>query len=85
MFKVILLGLLFCLPINTSVASDVAMPDDVLMAKAKAFVAAKNARQQPDTKVSDIDHFLSLLADDFIDEHLKYGIVITDKDELRIG
>lgn len=54
-----------------------------LIEKAKAFVAAKNARQQPNATTKDIDHFISLLSDDFIDEHVKYNFTYTDKSKLR--
>jgi len=50
---------------------------------AKNFVDAKNARQQPNTTLEDIEHYLSLLADEFVDEHLKYNVVETNKDNLR--
>lgn len=55
----------------TSNAND-QFTSEQLIAKAKAFVAAKNARQQPDTTIKEIDYFISLLADDFIDEHVKF-------------
>ena len=54
-----------------------------LKQKAEAFLNAKNARQQPDTTVDDINNYISLLADKFIDEHIKYNVTITSKDELR--
>lgn len=54
-----------------------------LVEKAKAFVAAKNARQQPDTTIKEIENYLSLLSDDFIDEHVKYNFTYTDKAKLR--
>jgi len=47
------------------------------------FVKAIEARQQPDTKIEDIDHYISLLADDFIDEHIKYKFTYTDKAKLK--
>jgi len=50
---------------------------------ANAFVNAKNARQQPNTRLEDIDNYLSLLADDFVDEHIKYNVTVNNKDELR--
>jgi hypothetical protein len=50
---------------------------------ANKFVNAKNARQQPDTTLEDIENYLSLLADDFIDEHIKYNVTETDKNNLR--
>ncbi|WP_286263091.1 nuclear transport factor 2 family protein [Thalassotalea atypica] len=52
---------------------------------AHSFVEAKNARQQPETNIDDIEHYLSLLADDFIDEHIKYNVIINDKNKLRQG
>ena len=60
-----------------------AFTSEQLIEKAKAFVAAKNARQQPNTSISDIDNFISLLANDFIDEHVKYQFTYTDKATLR--
>ncbi|KGK00339.1 nuclear transport factor 2 family protein [Thalassotalea sp. ND16A] len=50
---------------------------------AQKFVQAIDARQQPDTKIEDIDHYISLLADDFIDEHIKFNFTYTDKVKLR--
>ena len=54
-----------------------------LAQKAKAFVSAKNARQQPDTTIKEIDHYISLLSNDFIDEHVKYKFTYTEKAILR--
>ena len=59
--------------------------EDDLKAKTIAFIEAKNARQQPNTKVQDIDSFLSLIADDFVDEHIKFNVRETSKEELRKG
>ena len=56
-----------------------------LISKASAFIDAKNARQQPDTTEADIDHFISLLADEFVDEHIKFNVTVTDKANLRQG
>ena len=56
---------------------------DQLIEKAKAFVSAKNARQQPNTTTKEIDHYISLLSDDFIDEHVKFKFTYTDKTKLR--
>lgn len=50
---------------------------------ANDFVSAKNSRQQPNTTIKDIDGYLSLLADEFIDEHIKYNVTATDKNVLR--
>jgi len=47
------------------------------------FVKAIDARQQPDTKIEDIEHYISLLADNFIDEHIKYKFTYTDKVKLK--
>ncbi|NQZ83235.1 MAG: nuclear transport factor 2 family protein [Colwellia sp.] len=47
------------------------------------FVKAIEARQQPDTKIEDIDHYISLLADNFTDEHIKYKFTYTDKAKLK--
>nr|WP_275447015.1 nuclear transport factor 2 family protein [Pseudoalteromonas sp. Of7M-16] len=54
-----------------------------LVAKANGFVAAKNARQQPNSTRKDIEYFLSLLADEFVDEHVKYNFTYTSKAVLR--
>ena len=56
-----------------------------LLELAHAFVAAKKARQQPETTVNDIDAYLALLADEFVDEHVKFGVTISSKAELRDG
>ena len=56
---------------------------DQLIEKAKAFVSAKNARQQPNTTTKEIDHYISLLSDNFIDEHVKFKFTYTDKSKLR--
>ena len=47
------------------------------------FVKAIDLRQQPDTNIEDIDHYISLLDDNFIDEHIKYKFTYTDKVKLR--
>lgn len=49
----------------------------------KQFIEAKNLRQQPNSDEKDVDHFLSFLADDFKDEHVKFNVTVTNKDELR--
>lgn len=54
-----------------------------LIDKAKAFVTAKNARQQPNTTIKEIENYISLLSDDFIDEHVKFKFTYTDKAKLR--
>ena len=59
--------------------------EEQLVILANEFVTAKNARQQPDTTEQDVEHYISLLADEFIDEHVKFGVTITSKAELRKG
>lgn len=65
-------------------ASDL-MSENELKIRAEAFIQAKNARQQPDTTIEDIDHFIAFLADEFIDEHLKFNVTTTSKKDLRQG
>ncbi len=73
------------LSFSLSASANINMPEDMLLQKAKAFIAAKNARQQPETTEADIDHFIAFLADDFVDEHIKFGVTVTDKAELKRG
>ena len=73
--------LLFC----SSVLANSPLTESQLKEKAEAFIKAKNARQQPETQLSDIEHFLSLLADDFVDEHIRFNVTVTSKEELRTG
>jgi hypothetical protein len=47
------------------------------------FIEAKNARQQPNSDEKNVDHYLSLIADDFIDEHVKHNFIYSDKSKLR--
>jgi len=80
-FPAFILSLLF----SVQLLADVPLTEAQLEEKATAFIEAKNARQQPDTTIDDIDYFLSLLADEFVDEHVKFGVIVTDKEELREG
>ena len=50
-----------------------------------AFIDAKDSRQQPDSDADDIERFLALLADEFVDEHVRFEVTVTDKNELRAG
>jgi len=77
-FIVIILIFLFS---SVTVAKN--FTEENLTELATKFVNAKNARQQPDTTVSDIENYLSLLADEFVDEHIKYNVTETDKNKLR--
>jgi len=79
--KLILVFIALILSFSSS--ADDKLTADQLIEKAKAFVSAKNARQQPNTTTKDIDHYISLLSDDFIDEHVKYNFTYQDKSKLR--
>ena len=81
----ILTSLVTLILFSISVLAHETLSESELIQKAEAFIHAKNARQQPNTTVEDIDHFISLLADDFIDEHLKFNVTTTSKEELRNG
>ena len=50
---------------------------------AETYVKAKISRQQPDATVKNIDNYVSLLADEFIDEHIKYNFTYTNKAKLK--
>lgn len=69
----------------TSAASEHVFSKEALEQMALAFIEAKNARQQPGSGPEDIENFLALLADDFVDEHIKFGVTVTNKSELRAG
>ncbi len=75
--------MLICFLLSFSGSAKDKFTSEQLIEKAKTFVAAKNARQQPNTTIKEIDYFISLLADDFIDEHVKFKFVYTDKLKLR--
>ena len=81
MKKSILISLFFILSFSSIAKANFSA--DQLVEKAKAFVSAKNARQKPNTGIMEIDHYLSLLSDQFIDEHVKYKFTYTDKAKLR--
>ncbi len=75
--------MLICFLLSFSGSAKDKFTSEQLIEKAKTFVEAKNARQQPNTTIKEIDYFISLLADDFIDEHVKFKFVYTDKSKLR--
>ena len=80
------LAVFLLLVVNASAAlAEVNFTDEQLERMAVAFIDAKSARQQPDSDADDIERFLALLADNFMDEHIKFGITVTDKNELRAG
>jgi len=56
-----------------------------LIDRTTLFINAYSAKQQPNSTVDDVDHFLSFFADDFKDEHIKYGVVVEDKAEFKKG
>jgi len=72
--------ILFALSISAQVTDSQKM-----LKKTEAFIDAYGAKQQPNSKSKDIDHFLSFFADNFVDEHIKYNVVITSKEEFRKG
>ncbi|MDJ0758824.1 MAG: nuclear transport factor 2 family protein [Woeseiaceae bacterium] len=67
----------------TPAISEDGFGEEALEQMALAFIEAKNARQQPDSDATDVENFLALLADDFVDEHIKFGVTVSNKDELR--
>lgn len=79
----LLVAILFC--ISSPAFPSSKLSEDLLKQKAEAFIHSKNARQQPDSSEEDIDNFISLFADDFIDEHIKFNVIVTEKSELRKG
>ena len=55
-----------------------------LKQKGQAFVAAKEARQQPDSTVEDVELYIDLLSDNFIDEYVQYKVTFAaDKVKLK--
>ncbi|PAY02041.1 hypothetical protein CKO50_06615 [Pseudoalteromonas sp. HM-SA03] len=74
---------LFCFLFSFSSSAHDNFTSEQLIEKAKVFVAAKNARQQPNTTIKEIENYISLLSDDFIDEHVKFKFTYTDKSKLR--
>ena len=78
--------LFFLIAVNASPAhAQGNFTDEQLERMAIAFIDAKNSRQQPDSDADDIEQFLALLADEFVDEHIRFEVTVTDKDELRAG
>jgi hypothetical protein len=82
--KITFITSLFCL-LFAFPASAEPLTEAELVTLTENFLKAKNQRQQPDSNVQDVEHFLSLLADEFIDEHVKFDVTVTSKDELRAG
>ncbi|GAB2990948.1 nuclear transport factor 2 family protein [Psychrosphaera aestuarii] len=74
---------LICLLLSLSSNVKAAFTSAQLIEKAKAFVSAKNARQQPNSTIKEIDNYISLLSDDFVDEHVKFKFTYTSKTKLR--
>ncbi|AUJ70227.1 MULTISPECIES: hypothetical protein [Pseudoalteromonas] len=74
---------LFCFLFSFSSSAHDNFTSEQLIEKAKVFVAAKNARQQPNSTIKEIENYISLLSDDFIDEHVKFRFTYTDKSKLR--
>lgn len=77
--------MLFVYLICTSAVAAKPLTESELKVLTQQFIEAKNQRQQPDSNEQDIDHFLSFLADEFKDEHIKFNVIVTSKNELRSG
>ena len=73
----------FLFVFSFSLQANTSLPEHKLKELTHQFIAAKNARQQPKSSAKDVEHFLSFLADEFVDEHVKFNVVISSKDELR--
>jgi len=56
-----------------------------LLKRTESFINAYNSKQQPNSDSKDVDRFLSFFADDFVDEHIKYNVIISSKEEFRKG
>lgn len=74
---------IFILSVISAFSSAESLTEERLTQLAHDFVSAKNARQQPKTSLEDIEHFLSLISDEFVDEHIKYNVTETSKKNLR--
>lgn len=85
MKNVVTLLLLLFLSASGSALAKESLTEADLTALTEQFIAAKNARQQPDSDREDIEHFLSFIADTFVDEHVKFNVTVTDKSTLRSG
>ncbi|MCK7598805.1 hypothetical protein M0G74_16140 [Microbulbifer sp. CAU 1566] len=81
----ILIAVVILLCVSTSALSSTPLSETVLKHKAEEFIRAKNARQQPNTSIEDVEKFISLFSDNFIDEHIKFNVTVTKKSELRKG
>ena len=77
-------GLLLILLFISSV-SYADLEKDSLIDLTERFIAAKNARQQPNSTSDDVENFLSFLDENVIDEHVKFNVTVTSKDMLREG
>lgn len=76
---VCLCGLLF------SLSASATLSEQQITELAERVIAAKNARQQPNSTTDDVERFIALFADDFVDEHVKFNVTVTSKAELRKG
>ena len=77
----IILGILVIFSLSAQAKDSLSV--EQLEKLSKNFVSAIDARQQPKSKIEDVDHYISLLADKFIDEHIKYKMTYSDKTTLR--
>lgn len=49
------------------------------------FIAASETARKPDASDKDIEDFLTMLADDFLDVHVQYNVQFEGKESLRKG
>ena len=81
--KNVIIGFSSLLFVTSSFAFD-SLSEATLKQKGMAFVQATEARLQPGTTVADIEHYISLLSDNFIDEYVHYQVTFAaDKNKLR--
>ncbi|MFT7194847.1 MAG: hypothetical protein ACI832_000167 [Rheinheimera aquimaris] len=68
---------------SVSAGADTVLSEEQLKDLTQQFIAAKNARQQPDSTAKDVEYFLSFLAEEFLDDHVKFNVIVSSKEELR--
>lgn len=81
----IITSLFFITLLSVSLHAHATLPEAQLKELTHQFIAAKNARQQPNSSAKDVDHLLSFLADEFVDEHVKFNVTVNSKADLRAG
>ncbi|GEA11138.1 hypothetical protein [Alteromonas sp. KUL49] len=66
------LSILFVYLVSLATLANEPLHESELRELTQRFIEAKNQRQQPDSTPKDVDYFLSFLADEFKDEHVKF-------------